>query len=160
MKKYALRLILSLLSPALPGLFVTPAAHADVELSMSAKKEVLQALADGSTGVRLEPAAHLREGDTLLVTIHYVNTGEGTAATVTIDNPVPPGMVFQPGGMSGENAETLVSVDGGASYRNEEGIYPPAVTHVRWLVHDVAAQAAGDVFLRLKVKAKEKAAHP
>jgi uncharacterized repeat protein (TIGR01451 family) len=145
--RFTLTLALLLAAAALP-------VHADVELTMSAQREVMQALADGSTGRRLEPATHLRDGDTLLITIRFVNTGDDTAGTVTIDNPVPPGTEFQPGGMSGAEAETQISVDGGATYRSEDGVYPPAVTHVRWLVHDVPAQGAGEVFLRLKVKAK------
>ena len=56
--------LLSLLLATLALLLAASAipARADVELSMSAQREVMQALADGSTGRRLEPAAQLREG--------------------------------------------------------------------------------------------------
>lgn len=124
---------------------------ADVELQMQAYREVETAQDDGSVLIRREPATHLHHGDRLLLTIHYRNDSDSAADRVIIENPVPDSAVYLPGGAGGEGAEIEVSTDGGASYREADGVNPALVSHIRWVVRDVPPQAEGEVFVRLRV---------
>ena len=127
------------------------AGWADVELQMQAFREVETAQEDGSVLIRRDPATRLHHGDRLLLTIHYRNDSDAAADRVIIENPVPDSAVYLPGGAGGDGAEIEVSTDGGASYREADGVNPALVSHIRWVVRDVPPQAAGEVFVRLRV---------
>lgn len=143
-------------SPALTVLLAVMAcasrpAFSEIELRMGIEREVSVSAADGSLVLRREPATQLRDGDTVILTIHYVNTEDSVADRVTIEHPVPARTLYQPRGAGGNRARPLVSTDGGQTYVEEEGINPTRVTDIRWIVEDVPGHGEGTVFVRLRV---------
>ena len=98
--------------------------------------------ADGTRKVRLEPAAEVHSGDSLLFRVDYRPTGEDAAIGASqkwLTSAVPDGVSFLGGG-------DIVSVDGGRHWgrldrltvRGRDGAMrralPGDVTHVRWVV--------------------------
>lgn len=92
-------------------------------------------------------------GDRLIFSTSYRNTGGETVRNFVVTNPIPNGVMLAPEGA----AEHSVSVDGGKSWgklaslsvNNGEGAMRPAVagdvTHVRWVLPEVAPGAEGKV---------------
>ncbi len=107
--------------------------------------------ADGSRQIRLEPAAQVRSGDTLVFRLRYQPGNQGSNSRKLLTSAVPEGVRFTGGG-------DIVSVDGGASWgrlddlvlRGRDGrtrrATPEDVTHVRWTVDGTATRRAGLLF--------------
>lgn len=130
------------------GLLTALPAGADVELSLSAIRESVEREADGSLLILREPLRRLHGGDTLEITLHYVNNSDEPAENVRIDNPVPDGTLYMPGSATMTGADFQLSQDGGESWR-PPGEDDRGVTNLRWVIPELPPHTAGDVRFRL-----------
>lgn len=131
----------------LAGLAPLP-ARAEVELSLSAIRETVEFPADGSMLIHREPVRRLRTGDTLEITLHYVNTGDDPVENVRLDNPVPEGTLYQTGSATDGEAQLLISRDGGETWAKATG-EETGVTNLRWTLERLDGHAEGEVRFRL-----------
>lgn len=116
---------------------------------------------DGAVIKRLVPAVRVLPGEEVVYEIGYSNNGEQVATNVTIDNPLPEHLELIG---ETETPATVVSVDGGRTYGKLESLFVlgedgeprPAriadVTHLRWVIAELAPGATGKVSYRARVK--------
>ena len=142
---------------ALPGATVAqdsqPAGPAQVELAGEVKVERRQ-IVDGTEQTVLLEAAEVVPGETLVFTTRYRNSTGAVVDNFVITNPLPEAVALAAAG------EFEVSVDDGATYgalsamtvTDAAGARRPAepsdVTHLRWVLPQLAVNAAGTVEYR------------
>jgi uncharacterized repeat protein (TIGR01451 family) len=88
-------------------------------------------------------------GDTIEYVLTSKNVGDALMTEPTIVDPIPAGVTYIPKSATGNNAEILFSIDGGATYgswpmqysvRNSRGIIlkreatPEMYTHIKWRI--------------------------
>jgi len=132
-----------------------------LEISNTVFQEVQVTAADGTTSTKLVPATKVVPGETVVYEISYRNTGKDSASKITINNPLPDGLIYVVGKGTPVSA---VSVDGGANYGllpdlvvigadgNPRAAKASDVTHLRWVVPPLAAGASGTVTFHAIVK--------
>lgn len=135
-------------------------AGSPIHIDSSAYQEVEVTAADGTTSIKLEPAASIAPGGVVVYEIKYRNNGTQAATNVAINNPVAEELVF----LEASVAPSAVSVDGGAHFGNlgdltvagEDGASRPAqpadITNLRWTVATLAPGGSGQVSFRARVK--------
>lgn len=132
-----------------------------LEINNAVFQEVVVTAPDGTTTTRLVPATKVVPGGHVVYEITYRNTGKDGASNITINNPLPDGLLY----VDGKGTPvTAVSVDGGANYGrlpdlvvigadgNPRAAQPSDVTHLRWVVQPLAAGGVGKVTFEAVVK--------
>ena len=146
-----------------------PSAHARAGLELATRIEKIIAGAGADKAdprAKLVPAEDLSPGDELVITVTFLNTTQHALDGVRITQPIPPTMRYVEGSGVGPGSEVLYSVDGGATYgqQNELGVVGTDgvrrvanagdYTHVRWLIKaPLAAGARAFVRFRATVRA-------
>lgn len=135
-------------------------AASPIVIDSAAYQEVEVKAADGSTSIKLEPAARIAPGGVVVYEISYRNTGDQPATNVAINNPVAGELVF----LDASIAPSAVSVDGGKRFGALEELTVPGadgnlrpaqpadVTNLRWTIASLAPAASGKVSFRARVK--------
>lgn len=147
------------------GVLVAAPALADLQLRADAFREVEVVTKAGKKEKQLQAISSAVPGQEVVYVITYRNTGTKPAERVVVSNPVPAGLVFQPGSAQGVGTKAEVSVDGGKLFggleqltvKNADGSSRAAraedVTHVRWTVlQDVRPAGEGKVTYRAVLK--------
>lgn len=137
-----------------------PAFAQGVTLDTRVLSEVRETAANGTTRIRLAPAARVTPGDRVVYQIGYHNAGKLPATNVVVSNPVPAGLAYA-GPAEGSPAPEL-SVDGvrfgslsqltvraGGITRAATGA---DVRVVRWKLAPIAAGTSGQVSFRAILK--------
>jgi uncharacterized repeat protein (TIGR01451 family) len=134
------------------ALLATPALAAPVEITTRVLSEQRQSAADGTTSVKLVPAARVVPGDRVVYEIGYRNTGTAPVSNIVVANPVPKQMTYA--GPAQGSAQPEVSTDGTSfamlsalRVRGADGSQRAAtmgdVRVVRWRVTTPVAGGAG-----------------
>lgn len=147
------------------GMLVAAPAQADLQLRADAFREVEVVTKTGKKEKQLQAISSAVPGQEVVYVITYRNTGAKPAERVVVSNPVPAGLVYQPGSAQGVGTKAEVSVDGGKQFaaleqlsvKNADGTSRAAraedVTHVRWTVlQDVRPAGEGKVTYRAVLK--------
>ena len=141
-------------------------AKPDIQLEMKAEKEIV-IVEDGETVTKQVVANSIEQGDIIIYTLFYKNSGDEEALNVVINNPVPKNTTYLPGTATGEGADISFSIDEGKSYKkptlltyeiNTAGgserrkATPDLYTHIRWVVKTISPGESGTVGFRVRVK--------
>ncbi|MDQ2701452.1 MAG: hypothetical protein M3Y70_01250 [Pseudomonadota bacterium] len=160
MKISGIRLLGMALCLAVSGVALAQDAS-PIQITNTVFQEVEAKAADGTTSMKLVPAAKVVPGGEVVYHIDVVNNGDAAATDVVINNAVPSGLV-----LSGDPrpAPSEVSVDGGETFGNladlavtgVDGAQRAAqltdVTHLRWVIATLAPRAETQVIFRARVK--------
>lgn len=131
-----------------------------IQIDSAAFQEVEVKAADGSTSIKLEPAASIAPGGVVVYEIKYRNNGTEAATNVAVNNPVPAELVF----LEASVAPSAVSVDGGERFgalaeltvAGDNGAPRPAqpadITNLRWTVATLEPGSSGQISFRARVK--------
>jgi uncharacterized repeat protein (TIGR01451 family) len=131
-----------------------------LDLKTEAFREVEQTGKDGKKTKAMVELKKATPGDKVIYVITYHNIGNETVDNVKVDNPVPKGLIYEPGSAQGAGTRFEVSIDGGHHYGQLEtmkvtadGQSRPAraedVTNVRWtLTAPLKPEAQGSVSYR------------
>jgi uncharacterized repeat protein (TIGR01451 family) len=147
-------------------LSVSAPAFADgITLKTEAFRDVVVAGKDGKQEKQRVALKKATPGQEVIYVITYRNTGTKPAENVVVNNPVPKGLVFQPGSAQGEGTRIEVSVDGGNTFGPLESLKASDgkagvraaraddVTNVRWtLLSAVKAGQEGSVTYKAVLK--------
>lgn len=136
--------------------FAASANDGPLQVQTLAQKEQSVTLADGTVQTQLVEVTTVVPGDEVIYTIRFTNTGEESAAGVTITDPVPAEMRYIDGSAFSAGTDILFSANGGASWgkageltvSDNLGIERVATaadfTHIRWRMrHPLAAGKTG-----------------
>lgn len=142
---------------AVPGDTLTLKAEAFREVEVTGK--------GGKKEKQLQTITRALPGQEVIYVISYKNSGSKPAESVVVSNPVPEGLVYQPGSAQGAGTRIDVSVDGGKQFGLLEALRVKGVdgqmraakaddvTHVRWTLVDVVKPGAeGKVTYRAVLK--------
>ncbi|WP_339347966.1 hypothetical protein [uncultured Sphingomonas sp.] len=143
----------ALAAVALPA--AAAAAPGPLQISSRVMVEIRARAADGTTRLALAPARRVVPGDRVTVVLAYRNTGAQPLAGVTLDNPIPRGLVYRapaPG-----SAAPAVSLDGRRYAALDQlrvalpgggtrAAVPDDVTHVRWRLDRPLTAGGGGEF--------------
>ena len=136
-------------------------AASPIQITNSVFQEVEVKAADGKTSKKLVPADKVVPGGEVIYRIDVTNTGKAAASDVAINNPVPAGIEVSD---DTQSPPTAVSVDGGKTYGDlarltvagADGTPRAArlsdVTHLRWVLAQLAPGAHKQVVFRARVK--------
>lgn len=129
------------------------------------EKEVVIQNADGSSQTMRAPAEKVIPGERIVYTLRYVNDGAEAATDLVMTMPIPKEVTFIDGSAQRDGAETVYSVDGGATFAPRdtlavsgfEGATRAAsaedITHVRWTVTGpVQSAEAGELVFKGTLK--------
>lgn len=147
------------------GVLAASPVMAELQLRTEAFREIEVTTKAGKKEKQLQAISNAVPGQEVVYVITYRNSGATPAARVVVSNPLPAGLVYQPGSAQGAGTRPEVSVDGGKQFgplpqltvRNTNGTVRAAraedVTHVRWTVlQDVGPAAQGSVTYRAVLK--------
>lgn len=147
------------------GLLAAAPVMADLQLRTDAFREVEVVTKAGKKDKQLQAISSAVPGQEVVYVITYRNTGAKPAENVVVSNPLPTGLVYQPGSAQGAGTRAEVSVDGGKQFggleqlavKNADGSSRAAraedVTHVRWTVlQGVRPAGEGKVTYRAVLK--------
>lgn len=136
-------------------------AAGQLALAGAVYQEIEVRTPEGEVTTKRVPAAKVVPGGEVVYEITYANAGDASVTNVAIDNPVPPQLTF----VAAESVPlTGVSVDGGKAYGDLEDLtvaapdgrerpaQPADVTHLRWVLGEVAPGSSGKVAFRARVK--------
>ena len=149
---------------ALAAILAVPAAaQAEAPIELTGYVQLERETVDPATGARrterVDPVAVL-PGDRLILGTRFANRGAAPVEGFVLSNPVPAAVTVDPE----IDPALLVSVDGGATWGRlgelnvvaQDGSQRAAVagdiTHVRWVLAEVAAGSSGQVEFPVKVK--------
>jgi uncharacterized repeat protein (TIGR01451 family) len=145
---------------------LTAWAKPNITISIKAQKDVV--VTENAKQVKKTvEATDIAPGEVITFILSYSNTGDETATSVVISDPIPEGTVFMPGTAT-EKGDLSFSIDKGktfkkpsllvyetttASGKKEKRVASPEeYTHIRWIIPSIAAGEKGDVSFRVKVK--------
>ena len=160
MKISGIRLLGAMLCLAVSGVAAAQDAS-PIQITNAVFQEVEVKADDGSTSIKLLPAAKVVPGGEVVYHIDITNNGASAATDVAIDNPVPTGLVLS---SDPKPAASSVSVDGGETFGDLAGLTVigadgeprPAqltdVTNLRWIIATLGAGASTQVVFRARVK--------
>ena len=129
--------------------FPSKALAAGMDMKSIAEKEVIKVDKDGKEYPEFvsTEAVEVIPGDTLRFTNIYRNLGDEPAEPgLTINNPVPEGVVYIGGSATGNDASITFSVDGGKSFKAPAELFvtgedgkkrlarPEEYTDIKWVV--------------------------
>lgn len=136
----------------------TAFAAPQVSLDIIAEKDVVEVNDKGEQITRRMEASDTVPGDVLFYTIRYSNSGDESARSVQLDNPVPAGTTYIDGSAWGDNADTSFSIDSGKTFKkpanltyqitrdgkqeNRQAI-PEQYNAIRWVINEIPAGAEG-----------------
>jgi uncharacterized repeat protein (TIGR01451 family) len=133
-----------------------------ISVSMKAEKEVII-----NKVSKMVAADKVNPGDVILYTLSYVNSGDESATSAFLDDPVPKGTVYLAGSALGNDADVTFSIDGGKTFKKpslltyevkingkvEKKIASPEqYTDIRWTVRVIPAHGSGQVGFKVRVK--------
>jgi len=118
-----------------------------LKLMTVVQKEEITVSASGERESELVEANTVVPGDSVVYTITFENVSEDAAENITITNPVPVNLTYEPGSAFGPGTVIEFSVDGGQQYGSPESLFVtdngdvrPAraddYTHIRWVLQD------------------------
>lgn len=138
---------------------------AAIELKTKAEIEVTIIDDKGKKKIKRTTAARVIPGTEVIYTITASNTGNQSAAKISVKDPIPKDMVYVDGSASGKNTLITFSVNGGKSYdkpeklfvKNPEGKSVRATakdyTDIRWTFQfDLKPKQKASVWFKAKVK--------
>ncbi|MBM4203650.1 MAG: DUF11 domain-containing protein [Gammaproteobacteria bacterium] len=148
------------------GLFAAMPAAANVEMTTTVQKVILQEDAKGNSVRKLVSADQVVPGDTLHYVISFSNKGSSSvdSGSIVITNPLPPDTVYLEGTAAGSGTEVSYSVDSGGMFGRpeeltvlREGERVPAqaadYTTIRWAFKPaLEAGKTGDVSFSVRLK--------
>lgn len=147
------------------GVLAAAPVMAELQLRTEAFREIEVTTKAGKKEKQLQAISSAVPGQEVVYVITYRNGGAKPATRVVVSNPLPTGLVYQPGSAQGAGTRPEVSVDGGKQFgllpqltvKNADGTMRAAraddVTHVRWTVlQDVSPAAEGSVTYRAVLK--------
>jgi len=133
-----------------------------IAVSVKAEKEVII-----NKVSKVVPADTVNSGDVILYTLNYVNSGDESATSAFLDDPIPKGTVYVDGSAFGNDADVTFSIDGGKTFKKPSMLTyevkingkmekkiasPEQYTNIRWTVGVVPAQGSGQVGFKIRVK--------
>ena len=133
-----------------------------IAVSVKAEKEVII-----NKVSKVVPADTVNSGDVILYTLNYVNSGDESATSAFLDDPIPKGTVYVDGSAFGNDADVTFSIDGGKTFKKPSMLtyevkingkmekkiaFPEQYTNIRWTVGVVPAQGSGQVGFKIRVK--------
>jgi len=141
------------------SLFATIAfAAPKVSLDIIAEKDVVEVNDKGEQITRRVETSDTLPGDILFYTIRYNNSGDESARSVQLDNPIPTGTTYIDNSAWGDNADISFSIDGGKSFKkpanltyqitregkqeNRQAI-PEQYNAIRWVISEIPAGSKG-----------------
>lgn len=147
------------------ALVIAPAmaiAKPDITLTLTRYSEKTVTAADGSSTVVREtalPETKVTPGDPVIYVLAYANKGDQAASNAALVDDLPSEIEY----VSTEDSNATVSVDGGKTWGALAGLTvsadgatraatPADVTHVRWVVAEIAPGASGSVSYRGRVR--------
>ena len=138
-----------------------------VSVSITAEKEVT-VVKSGQKTIKKIAATRIEPDDVIFYTMNYINSGDESATSAVLDDPIPQGTVYLPGSAFGAGAEITFSIDGGKSFKkpslliyelkNPNGSIdkrtasPEEYTHIRWIISRIDAGAKGAVGFQVRIK--------
>jgi len=139
---------------------------ANVEMTTTVQKVVIEEDAQGSSVRKLVSAEQVVPGDTLHYVISFTNKGTTSvdSGSIVITNPLPPDTVYLEGTAQGSGTEITYSVDAGGTFARSteltvlrEGERVPAqaadYTTIRWAFKPaLEAGKTGDVSFSVRLK--------
>src|SRR5690554_90345 len=148
----------ALLSLAI-SLFATIAfAAPKVSLDIIAEKDVVEVNDKGEHVTRRVETSDTLPGDILFYTIRYNNSGDESARSVQLDNPIPAGTTYIDGSAWGDIADISFSIDSGKSFKKPANLtnqitrdgkqedrqaIPEQYNAIRWLISEIPAGSKG-----------------
>lgn len=151
------------------GILTLSLAFAAQASALTAKqtveKEIVTVSADGTQTVRLEPAALVVPGETVVYTVDFVNDSAEPATDLVLAMPIPSDVRYLEGTAEREGATLLFSSDGGATFQPRDAMEIPAVgggsrnaraedlTHIQWTIAGPVPVGAADK-VRFKARLK------
>lgn len=151
----------------LAALLVSTGAVADggghLKLTTTVQKEQVTLADDGKEERELVDASTVVPGESVVYTITFENVSGEAAENVTITNPVPSNLTYEPGSAFGPGADIQFSVDGGTQYDAPDALtvtedgevrtaQPEDYTHIRWVMNEnLAAGAQGEARFRARL---------
>ncbi len=143
-------------------------AAPEVQLSISAEKEVQVTDANGQAHTERQPAADAAPGDTLIYTLRYRNSGDEAARNVKLDNPIAEGNSYIGDSAWGDGADIQFSIDGGQTFKKPAALTwagsdgkggketrkatPEQYNAIRWVIGEIAPNTAGEAGFKARVK--------
>lgn len=161
------------LKKVLPVMLMLMSSHA---IAANAPPIVLESIAQVEISVKNEMGemeikkvdankANVTPGDIVIFTTYYANNGKKAADDITINNPMPPDMLYIEGTAEGSGARIEFSANDGKSFhkpdklkiKDEEGrerlAGPSDYTHIRWrFIKALKPGRSGSVSFRARVK--------
>ena len=86
-----------------------------VSVSITAEKEVT-VVEGGQKKSKKVSATRINPGDVVFYTLNYINSGNETASSVVLDDPILMGTVYLPGSAFGAGTEITFSIDKGKTF--------------------------------------------
>lgn len=136
-------------------------------ITIATAKEVTETK-NGISTTKLVTTKSAASGEVLRYTLTYINKGDETATNAEIVDPIPAGTSYIVNSASGKGAQIDFSADGGKTFappvkvshefrlptgKVEKRIATPDdYTHIRWIIGQVPAGAAGTVSFGVRVK--------
>lgn len=129
-----------------------------VSLDIIAEKDVVTVNDKGEEVTRRVETSDTLPGDILFYTIHYHNSGDESARSVRLDNPIPDGTTYIDSSAWGDNADISFSIDSGKSFKKpvnltyqitRDGVQesrqaiPEQYNAIRWVISEIPAGSKG-----------------
>jgi uncharacterized repeat protein (TIGR01451 family) len=138
-----------------------------ITVSMNAEKEVV-VVSHGEISEKRVAASNADSGDVIFYTINFNNSGNETAFSAVLEDPIPKGSVYLSGSAYGNAADITFSIDNGKTFKkpslltyeaslrnsgNEKRIVSPEeYTHIRWTISAIPAQGSGQIGFKVRMK--------
>lgn len=158
--------IVALVCFALPLMSAAAYAKPDIQLTMTAEKEVT-VTEGGKKLVKRVPAQSSTPGEVLIYTLSYKNVGDEKATAVKVDNPLPAGARYVADSATGAGADITFSVDGGKSFAKPDQLMVEKTkagqkeknraeaidyTTIRWVIAEIAPGKSGQLAFKAQVQ--------
>jgi uncharacterized repeat protein (TIGR01451 family) len=115
----AMKTLIKICSVFLLTLFASQ-VFAAIELKTVAEIEITKTDEKGKKKIKRTPATTVIPGTEVIYTITATNTGDKTAASISVKDPIPKEMIYVDDSAFGKNTVITFSVDGGKNYAKPE----------------------------------------
>ncbi len=144
--------------------FLPAHASESLSLNMSVFEEVITTDSQGNNSTQLIEPNKITPGDTVVYVTQYHNKNTQAAHNVVITNPIPGHLIYLNNSAQPNSAVATYSVDNGKTFNTSDKLTittkdntkipaePKDYTHIRWLIHSIAAGGKGSVRFSAKLK--------
>jgi len=144
--------------------FLPAHASESLSLNMSVFEEVTTTDSQGNKTIQLIEPNKITPGDTVVYVTQYHNKNTHAAHNVVITNPIPEHLIYLKNTAQQNRAVTTYSIDNGKTFNTAEKLTitakdntksiaePKDYTHIRWVIHSIAADGKGSVRFSAKLK--------